>query len=98
MKTPLAGGTPVTLASAQDGPYAVAVDTTSVYWVDYGNENDGTVRSVPLAGGTPTTLASNQSHPVGIAVDAANVYWINDGPAGAVMKVATGGGAPSHLL
>ena len=34
MKVPIAGGTPITLASSHTGPQGIAVDATSVYWFD----------------------------------------------------------------
>jgi hypothetical protein len=43
MKVALAGGSPVTLASAQSDPHGIAVDATSVYWI---NNGDGTVMKV----------------------------------------------------
>lgn len=88
-------GLPVTLASAEASPTALAVDATSVYWTDYGTGNsDGAVRKVSICGGATTTLAAGQNWPTGLVVDATNVYWLNrDG----LMTVPIGGGAPTQL-
>jgi hypothetical protein len=78
MKVPLAGGTPVTIASSGNFLPAIAVDSTSVYWVDV---HAGAVMKVPLAGGTPITLASTVDTAGlgrGIAVDANSVYYGTD--------------------
>jgi hypothetical protein len=95
----------VTLASGQSGPEAIAVDSTSVYWVNQGTAgslyNDGNVMKVSLAGGAVTTLASVQDGPWGIAIDPMNVYWTNTaagtGPPTSVMSVPLTGGTPTTL-
>jgi sugar lactone lactonase YvrE len=90
---PVAPGLEV-LASGQPTPATLAIDGTSLYWVN--NAPNGAVMKMPLAGGTPTTLASGQTNPWGIAVDAANVYWTNT-RGGQVMKVSVSGGTPEPL-
>jgi hypothetical protein len=84
MKMPIAGGPAVTLASAQVGQFAMAIDSTSVYWA-----TGSTVARCAIGGcgRTPTTLASGQNGPGAIAVDSTTVYWLNSGD-GTVLKVA----------
>ena len=82
-------------------PYAVAVDTTSLYFTD---ALAGTVMKVPQVGGVPVALATAQVNPGFVAVDATNVYWANLGTAasdsadGSIMTVSINGGPPVALV
>jgi hypothetical protein len=67
----LGGGTPQTLAQAQQ-PSGIAVDDSNVYWVDEGR---GIVGYVPKVGGVQQALAMGQASPRAIALDDAYVYW-----------------------
>jgi hypothetical protein len=91
-KMPLSGGTPAVVTSGWDAITAIAVDETSVYWLDAGNPSQGpsgTVDKVPLEGGPPVTLATGQTIGWGtpgnvnwnryLAVDATGVYWGTEG-------------------
>jgi hypothetical protein len=92
VKTPLAGGTPVTLAPL--GSYAISavtVDATNVYWTEYSphGENSGVVMSVPIAGGVATTLAAHRPGPKWMAIDSTYVYWLEHND---VLKAPLSGG------
>jgi hypothetical protein len=86
-----------TIAMGQIWPWDIAVDATSVYWLNNGSSgvNNGSINKCPLSGcppsadgGTnPTVLASGQSLPSALAIDTNAVYW-TDQNAGTVMKVA----------
>jgi hypothetical protein len=64
MSVPIAGGTPVTIAAETKERtrvariYAIAVDSTSVYWTSGSNAGFGAVEKAPIGGGTPVTLAT----------------------------------------
>jgi predicted RNase H-like HicB family nuclease len=111
MNVPSCGGTPITLAAGKgsDGdlgngaPQAIALDATSVYWLDAFGDlplGFGNVMKLPLEGGEPKTLVSGQLVPYAIAVDATSVYWTDRGGpprSGTVMKLPLGGGTPITL-
>jgi hypothetical protein len=84
---PLAGGAAKSLASGSR-PLGIAVDGTSVYWIETQSDcGSDLVRKVRRTGGGVTTLASAGWYgSFGIAVDATSLYWTN-GSAGAVMKL-----------
>ncbi len=73
--TELDGGDPVTLASLQDGPVSPVLDSTNLYWAEYGNGSDaGGIWKAPLAGGAAVKLASADL-PDRLAVDGDSVFW-----------------------
>jgi hypothetical protein len=82
----------VTKLASVSYPTQMAVDATSVYWVE------GDLRKVAVGGGTPITLAPLAPGPNGgpraMAVDSTSVYWATGD---AVMTVPIGGGTPRTL-
>jgi hypothetical protein len=80
------------LATGLSSPTAIALDATSVYWLD----DAGTVSKVPKAGGAVTVLASGLVGPRDLAVDATSVYWTEQ-QGGTVRKVGIDGGTVSLL-
>jgi len=80
MSVPKDGGALRKIASGWND-FSVAVDSTTVYWVDV-PECDagpcalGTVKSRPAGGGgSPITVAANQPGPGPLAVDSTSLYW-----------------------
>ena len=88
---------PVQLVSESVPCYAIAVDSTDVYFT---NGQAGGVMRVALGGGTATQLAQADNS-FGIALSGANVFWTELGsgppPVGGVYGVAKAGGPPSTL-
>ena len=90
----------VTLAAHQGQPWALAVDSTSVYWTA---QTDTTVMKVGINGGSPVALATAAQfpwpaslQPTSIASDATNVYFANN-TMQTVLKIARNGGTAVSL-
>jgi hypothetical protein len=103
MKTPIGGGATVTLATGQNIPLDLMVDTTSVYWVNQGDLTtaDGMVMKAPLGGGSPVTLAMGQKIIFDLAIDSTSVYWNDWGgqgdTSGSLVSLPLGGGTPTTI-
>jgi hypothetical protein len=100
MKKPIAGGPATILASGQALPTSIAVDSTSVYWLNNSGNglhglNRNAVVKVPIEGGNPTVLAPTNGNPGMVRVDHESVYWSDDS---GISKVPLGGGAPVLLV
>jgi hypothetical protein len=81
------------LAEDPDGPGALAVDATHVYWLT----NKGDLKSIPLAGGSVTTLTSDANTGGAIAVDTTSVYFDSDS-LNTIAKIPKQGGSPSTFF
>jgi sugar lactone lactonase YvrE len=98
LRAPKTGGSPETLTPGQDHPAAIAVDTTSLYWVTDATlaPNYGSVFKVALGGGTPTPLISMSQGAAWLLVNGSDAYW-DDHTTNAIHRVALDGTNPAVL-
>jgi hypothetical protein len=97
MKVPVAGGTPVRLATWSGFMYSqIKVGPGGVYWAVPGTQSTmqpppptGILR-VPLAGGDPVMVIAPPA--LAITLDEANIYWTNYGD---MMRAPLPSGAPA---
>lgn len=75
-KIPIAGGVPVTLASAYNAVGGLATDGAYVYWADGAFS---TIHKVPVSGGAVNVLSGVLSGPSGpVRLYGNNVYWMTN--------------------
>ena len=101
------GLNPTLLADHQSNPGALAVDSTTVYWTnqgDYENGVPGTIAKCAISGcAKPSVVYTNGTQiPRSIAVDSSGIYFTTslDGPTpqpGDVMKCGLDGSSPTVL-
>jgi len=94
------------IVSGLTSPLALAVDDTSIYWIDLGtfpNYADGRVMRANKDGTNQTPLAQNQLRLAGLAIDGPDVFWTAWGstdaldPTGFLATVPKAGGTPITL-
>ncbi len=99
MMAPAAGGNAVVIATGQNFPFSLAVDSTNVYWSSA--RGTGAIVKMPLTGGTPTILASSTGMNR-IAVDTTSVYFTTPDPGspndGTVTSIPLAGGPTTQLV
>jgi hypothetical protein len=102
MQVPIGGGMPRVVIDGEDRPQDVAIDSSGVYWINWGNgyyDPPGQVRALATGEQEPRTLATDQRAPRVIATDDESVYWVVDGPGGrALRKVGKHGGEVIELV
>jgi hypothetical protein len=93
MQAPLDGSSWTILASAQNGPWALAVGGGKVVWTTSGFVDSvrGAVEETPVGGGIVDGIGVAQGMPVGVAVEGPDVFWANQGDpnvsnSGSIMK------------
>jgi hypothetical protein len=82
------------LVTTANNPGDLAIDGTSIYYTNLG---DDSIRKVDLSGGAVTTLAINQYRPERIAVDGTYVYWSSNLGSGVFRTLEDGQGTPAAV-
>ena len=65
------------VAVGQSAPWALSVDSSYVYWVDYASP--GSVWQYGISSGSAVQLRTTEEYPIRVASDAAQAYWIDQG-------------------
>jgi Bacterial Ig-like domain len=102
---PLAGGSPVTLASSIMSPMTLATDGNLVVWTDSIGAPpiiSSHVHAVPVTGGAVTTLAAFNALPVDLLLTGGNALWSSQMGTGsptpdAISSVPLAGGATTTV-
>ncbi len=92
MRAPIDGGSATSLATGQDEPTWVIVDSSNVYWLNSGGE---IFRSL-LDGGSPVPLATGLADPQFMLLDSSTLFVID--PGGGIGEVSTDGGPVLWLV
>ncbi len=99
LQLPLDGGSPIALVGASVYTQTLAVDATSVYFINAAGVAPGnSVMRAPIGGGAAVALGTGPD-PSSVAVDGTYVYWGGGVPdtSGAIMRVPVGGGTAVAL-
>jgi hypothetical protein len=111
-QVPLDGSPAITLRKGMEVLYdadylnGVAVDSSSVYWVEGAKGKDGVIMKTPIGKAEATPIFKDQDIPQAIATDGTNVYWVDWGTFdkegasnndGTVWQGSVNGGTPKLL-
>ena len=89
---------PTVMATGQDNPIAIALDSVNVYWTNGGSNNDASsVAKCPVAGCVQPTVLTSLSCAEGLAVDSTDVFFIGCSQPAAMRCTLAGCGAPATL-
>jgi hypothetical protein len=95
-RAPLAGGTAETIATGQNSPSGIAIDSANAYFAAAASGSpNGNVMKAPLDGGAPVVLAMG-GQPDSLAVDSTTVYWADVG-FGTIQSVPIAGGSSATV-